>query len=59
MNSWSGTWGKKGFAWIPSEMLDWAEIAFATEKQTNSFIELLSSGDIKLDTIKFKNKKFR
>ncbi len=35
MNSWTGgeQWGKQGYAWVPSEMIDWAEIAFSTKKQ--------------------------
>lgn len=59
MNSWSGKWGKGGYAWIPSELVDWAEIGFSKKQQRDAFIDLISSGDLKLDSINFKDRKFR
>jgi len=53
MNSWAGDWGKKGYAWIPSEMIDWGEIAFPLRKQFDKFMQIYNNGDIKAVTTKF------
>jgi len=57
MNSWAGDWGKKGYAWLPSEMLDWSEIAFPTKAQQQQFQQLISSGDVNASTVNFKSKR--
>jgi C1A family cysteine protease len=59
MNSWAGEWGKQGYAWLPSEMLDWAEVAFPTQKQMDNFKQLIASNDIQASTVKFTKKKYR
>ena len=59
MNSWAGGWGRQGYAWLPSEMLDWAEVGFPFRKQMDAFSQLVGSGDIQGSTVRFSKKKYR
>ena len=59
MNSWAGNWGKQGYAWLPSEMLEWAEVAFPTKKQFEDFKNLIRSGDIMASSVRFAKRKYR
>ena len=59
MNSWSGDWGKQGYAWIPSEMLDWAEVGFAVRAQKDLYSKLVSSGEVQASNLIFREKKYR
>lgn len=59
MNSWAGDWGKQGYAWLPSEMLEFAEVAFPTKQQLDNFLKIIGSGDVSSSLITFSKKKFR
>ncbi len=59
MNSWAGEWGKKGYAWLPTEMLDWAEIAFPTKAQQDVVQTIMSSGEVNLAPMGYRKKKYR
>ena len=59
MNSWASDWGKSGYSWLPSEMLDWAEVAFATKAQKDKFTQLMAAKEFSAKTINFVKKKYR
>jgi len=47
LNSWAGDWGKSGYAWVPSEMIDDAIFAFAAKTQQEVYFKLLQSGELR------------